>query len=151
MTGSFARHTFLVACTIAFAACAGGDEGSEVPLAQAGAQAASDSAAEVAAAHAMLGPEAQAAVDSGNALFRKQQYTPALAQYRIAAAAAPQNAAPLFGIYMVASAVSNASLADSALAEIRKRNGPLPDAVHERPGTTGKAPAVPPAKRGATG
>ncbi|MFI5246717.1 MAG: hypothetical protein ACHQQR_15900, partial [Gemmatimonadales bacterium] len=39
--------------------------------------------------------------------------------------------APLFGIYMVAGATNNKPLADSALAGIRERNGPLP------PGETG--------------
>jgi len=82
------------------------------------------------AAHALLGPAAKAALDSGNALFRKRDYAGALAQYRAASALAPQHAAPLFGIYMVARATNDAAMADSALAGIRLRSGPLPSAPH---------------------
>ena len=80
----------------------------------------------VASAHALIGPAAKAALDSGNALYRLKKYPQALAQYRLAADRAPQHAAPLFGIYMVARATSNPALADSAMAGIRLRNGPLP-------------------------
>jgi len=82
------------------------------------------------AAHALIGPAAKAALDSGNALFRKRDYAGALAQYRAASALAPQHAAPLFGIYMVARATNDSAMADSALAGIRLRSGPLPSAPH---------------------
>ena len=107
---------------LAVVAC-GGSDAAKVPLTQAGATA---SAPEIQAAHSLIGPAAQAALDSGNVLFRKKAYVEALVRYRAAAALAPQHAAPLFGIYMVASATSNKALADSALAGIRARNGPLP-------------------------
>jgi len=81
-------------------------------------------------AHALLGPAAKAALDSGNALFRKQAYTAALAQYRAAAALAPQHAAPLFGIYMVGRATNNSAMADSAMVGIRLRSGPMPTPPH---------------------
>ena len=88
-----------------------------------------DSAATVAVgAHAIIGPRAKAALDTGNALYRKKQYEGALAHYREASELAPQHAAPFFGIYMVARATGNTVLADSALAAIRVRNGPLPAA-----------------------
>jgi hypothetical protein len=83
-----------------------------------------------AAAHALIGPAALAVLDTGNAYFKKKDYPNALAKYRAAADLAPQHSAPVFGIYMVAKATSNATLADSALAEIRKRNGPLPEGTH---------------------
>jgi hypothetical protein len=91
-----------------------------------------DSARKVAAAHALIGPAAKAALDSGNALYRKKEYASALAYYRSASTLAPQHAAPLFGIYLVARATNNVAMADSALAGIRQRNpmAPLPHAPH---------------------
>jgi hypothetical protein len=77
------------------------------------------------AAHSLLGPEAKLALDSGNALYRRKAFAPALLEYRLAADRAPQHSAPLFGIYMVARATNNDALADSAMAAIRARNGPL--------------------------
>jgi hypothetical protein len=86
-------------------------------------------------AHALLGPAAKAALDSGNSLFRKKAYSEALAQYRAAADLAPQHSAPLFGIYMVARATNNKAMADSALDGIRRRNGPMPAGPHDLPDT----------------
>ena len=103
-------------------ACSGGGA-PKVPLSAAP----TDSGARaMEAAHALLGPEAQAALDSGNALFRRKAYAQALERYRLASDRAPQHSAPLFGIYMVARATNNTALADSALAGIRARNGPMP-------------------------
>lgn len=106
-------------------ACTTRDEPPKVPLGRA-----ADSARAEQQAHALLGPAAKAALDSGNVLFRKKNYQGALAEYRAASALAPQHAAPLFGIYMVARATDNRAMADSALAQIRLRNGPLPGAPH---------------------
>jgi hypothetical protein len=89
-----------------------------------------DSVHRMESAHALLGPAAKAQLDTGNTLYRARDYAGALTRYRTAADLAPQHAAPLFGIYMVAHATGNTSLADSALAEIRKRNGPMTDAPH---------------------
>ena len=86
-------------------------------------------------AHALLGPAAKAALDSGNVLFRKKAYDEALAEYRAAAALAPQHSAPLFGMYMVARATNNKAMADSALDGIRRRNGPMPAGPHALPDT----------------
>ena len=108
-------------------ACAGGNDAPKIPLSQAGV---SDSSRATEAAHALLGPEARAALDSGNVLFRKQAYAEALAQYRAASTLAPQHAAPLFGIYMVARATNRPAMADSALAGIRLRNGPTTPMPH---------------------
>ena len=80
--------------------------------------------------HSLIGPAARAALDTGNTLFRKKDYPGALAAYRRAGDLAPQHAAPIFGIYMIAKATNNTKLADSTLAEIRKRNGPLPETQH---------------------
>ncbi|CAN5488451.1 hypothetical protein BH09GEM1_BH09GEM1_10730 [soil metagenome] len=76
-----------------------------------GQRVATDSAQPVAAAaHAIIGPRANAALDTGNALYRKKQYAAALIHYREAAELAPQHAAPFFGIYMVARATGNAGM-----------------------------------------
>ena len=105
--------------------CTTRDEPAKVPLGRA-----ADSVRAEQQAHALLGPAAKAALDSGNVLFRKKNYEGALAQYRAASALAPQHSAPLFGIYMVARATDNKAMADSALAQIRLRNGPLPTGPH---------------------
>ena len=102
------------------------DQPPKVPLGRA----AADSVRAEQRAHALLGPKAKAALDSGNVLFRKKAYNDALVQYRAAAELAPQHAAPLFGIYMVARATNNKGMADSVLAEIRRRNGPMPAGPH---------------------
>ena len=123
------KHTVIIrlgwtpALALAAIACGGGG-GPKVPLTAEGATA---SAPAIQAAHSLIGPAAQSALDSGNVLFRHKAYSAALTQYRAASALAPQHAAPLFGIYMVATATGDKALADSALAGIRARNGPLPD------------------------
>jgi len=126
MTGNRARLIVLALALVA-TACTVKQEAPKVPLSQA---TAADSARRVASAHAFLGPAARAALDSGNALYRKKAYAEALAQYRAASALAPQHAAPYFGIYMVARATRDSAMADSALAAIRVRNGPMPTAPH---------------------
>ena len=64
---------------------------------------------------------ARTALDSGNAAFRARDYDAALAAYRRAAAGAPDEAAPWYGVYMVAEATKRSALADSALAEVKRR------------------------------
>jgi len=120
----------VVAATLATclaAACTARDEAPAVPLGHAGS---ADAFRAEAAAHGLLGPAAKAALDSGNVLFRQSAYTAALAEYQRAAALAPQHAAPLFGIYMVARATNNRVMADSALAAMRLRSGPMPAGPH---------------------
>ena len=102
-------------------------EAPKVPLGQVST---ADSARAMTAAHAIIGPAAKAALDSGNALYRRKAYAAALAQYRAASTLAPAHAAPFFGMYMVARATSNTRMADSALAGIRQRNGPLAPVPH---------------------
>ena len=68
-----------------------------------------------------LGPVARAALDSGNAAYRVKNYRVALRHYRAAANSAPAQAAPWFGIYMIAQATGDKALADSATAEVRRR------------------------------
>lgn len=62
---------------------------------------------------------AQIALDAGNAAYKEKKMDAALASYRAAAAAAPTHAAPWFGVYMVAGAMNNAALADSAMAQVK--------------------------------
>jgi len=117
---------FIVLATVTLA-CSPKEEAPKVPLGQA---TVGDSVRAATAAHALIGPAAKAALDSGNAYFRRKAYPQALAQYRIASSLAPQHAAPFFGIYMVARATNNVAMADSALADIRVRNGPLAPVPH---------------------
>jgi hypothetical protein len=70
-----------------------------------------------------LAAAAQAALDSGNALYKAKAYAAALVQYRRAATLAPEHEAPLFGIVMVATATNDRALADSAGAVMRTRQG----------------------------
>jgi hypothetical protein len=125
MTRSLLRRQLWLSAVASLAlACSGSGGAPKVPLAD---KVTTDSIARATAeAHALIGPEAKAALDSGNALFRRKDYVRALAEYRHASELAPQHSAPLFGIYMVAGATNNKPLADSALAGIRVRNGPLP-------------------------
>ena len=119
-------HAALVACASMVLGCSSGSEAPKVPLGQ---RVTVDSAKPVSpAAHAIIGPAAKAQLDSGNGLYRKKLYAGALTHYRQASELAPQHAAPFFGIYMVARATGNVAMADSALAAIRVRNGPLPPA-----------------------
>jgi hypothetical protein len=111
--------SILISCT--------GQDAPKIPLSEGPTL---DNARATDAAHALLGPAAKAELDSGNIYFRKKAYREALARYRSASTLAPQHAAPLFGIYMVARATHDTAMADSALAGIRLRNGPLPSAPH---------------------
>ncbi len=61
-----------------------------------------------------LTPEAQALIDSANALVRADLHQEALELYRRAVAAAPGNATPWFGIGLAAEALGDSALADSA-------------------------------------
>ena len=128
MIHSILRQSALMMVLCTAVACSPESDAPKVPLGQ---RVPADSAQPVAAAaHAVIGPRAKAALDSGNALYRKKQYAAALVHYREASELAPQHAAPFFGIYMVARATGKAAMADSALAAIRVRNGPLPPAPH---------------------
>jgi hypothetical protein len=119
----------LVVAAIATFACTRGEDAPRIPLAQAPAPDTAR-AVEAAPAPALIGPAARAALDSGNAFFRRKSYAAALVQYRVASALAPGHAAPLFGIYMVARATNNAAMADSALDGIRQRSGPMSPVPH---------------------
>jgi hypothetical protein len=66
-----------------------------------------------------LPPEARAALDAGNAAYRAKRMDVALADFRAAAVAAPTHAAPWFGVYMVAGALNNTALADSAMVHVK--------------------------------
>lgn len=122
----FAACGLAIVMAATIAACAK-RETPAVPLAQA---VITDSARAIEAAHALLGPAAKAALDRGNALFRKSDYAGALAEYRTASKLAPQHAAPLYGINMVAKATNDTALADSAMREIRLRSGGMAGPVH---------------------
>jgi hypothetical protein len=112
------RHPFrilsLVAIAATVAACSRTQSAPKVPLAAAGADTTARDA---------LPAAAVTALDLGNAEFRAGRYAQALIAYRDAARAAPDNAAPHFGIYMTAKKIGDTRLADSASKEIASRNG----------------------------
>ncbi len=103
---------------LAAGACKQSQQPAKTPL---GAVAAGDSTANP---HTTMSPDARAALDSGNAQYRAGKYDAALKSYRQASDLAPLNAAPFFGIYMAAEKLGNKPLADSASAEIKRRQGP---------------------------
>lgn len=120
----------LAAVAAALGCSTGGDSARKLPLAGRSAGVAAGAAEPAGAVPAELTAESRAALDSGNVLYRKKAYEAALERYRLAAQGSPAHAAPLFGIYMVARAQKNTSLADSALTAIRARS-PAAPAVHD--------------------
>lgn len=99
-----------------------------------------------------LSAAGQAFVDSGNTAFRVKDYKGALAYYKKATEADPSHAAPWFGAYMVGQATNDKALADSAIAEVRKRapqmdqhpsGAPGASAMPGAPGASGTAPGAP--------
>lgn len=111
----YGTRAVMIVAVLAAAACRG-PEAKKQPLG-AGPMT-GDPAAEAANPHRALSPEAKAALDSGNALFRAKNFPLALAQYRLAAKLAPEHAAPFFGIYMVAKKLNDQKLADSAMVQV---------------------------------
>jgi hypothetical protein len=107
----------LCAAAITIVACSRQASQPKVPLGQAPAPAASHQVADP------LPPAARGALDQGNQRFRAGQYEAALASYREAAKAAPSEAAPYFGVLMVAQKLGNKALADSASKAIAARDG----------------------------
>lgn len=108
-----AARLTLAAAAVAAAACSRGEQ-PKVPLAEA-------TQGQTATPHDALPPDARTAIDSGNAEYRAGHYDGALVQYRLAVKAAPANAAPYFGVYMVAKKLNKPALADSAMEQIRAR------------------------------
>jgi hypothetical protein len=70
-----------------------------------------------------LSADARAAIDAGNAAYRAGKFDEAIAQYRTAAAAAPDNAAPWYGVLMAAQRTGNTALADSATKAVERLSG----------------------------
>jgi hypothetical protein len=62
-------------------------------------------------------------LDSANTMFRAKNYAAALEGYRRAAAVAPDDIAPWFGVYMVAAATKDKALGETASAEMKARGG----------------------------
>lgn len=118
-----ARFSLLTAL-LALTACADDDAKGRTPLAGG----ASTPAPGVAGAN-MAGPppgmtaKSAALLDSGNVAFRTKQYPLAQQYYEKAAAEVPDQAAPWYGVYMVAQAMKNQALADSAMKMVSTRSG----------------------------
>ncbi len=119
ISAEHARLGVLSVVMLGLVACGGPSSDRNAPLdarpAAAGGAAAAAHPAKVVSA------EAKAALDAGNAAFRAKDYVAALTAFEKARTLAPDNAAPWFGIYMVAQARNDTKAADAALIEIRKR------------------------------
>ncbi len=72
---------------------------------------------------AMITDAERMVLDSANNMFRAKDYQGALAGYRRAAAIAPTDVAPWFGVYMVAAATKDSVLGKTAVAEMTARGG----------------------------
>ena len=107
---------------VSAAACDSSDKAGRQPFANAGAAASANATAGSGAA-GQSGPKlplaALNALDAGNAAYRAKNYSEAMAKYREATLAAPEHAAPWFGLYMVANEVKNTALADSAMKRVK--------------------------------
>jgi hypothetical protein len=95
------------------AACSAPDRANQLPLGAGGSSGAPASANR-------LPLTVVAALDSGNSAMRIDDYSRAIAQYRVAAEGAPDHAAPWFGLYMAAKEVNDSVLADSAMRQVRR-------------------------------
>ena len=116
MSSSIRFAGALILPAIAVVACSRAENQPKVPLSATASTAGSP-------VRDALPPEERAALDLGNTRYRAGNYADALTAYRKAAAAAPNDAAPYFGIYMTAKKVGNTALADSANTAIAARNG----------------------------
>lgn len=127
----------LGALAVTLAACGKAPEPPKTPLAM---------APDAPAGVPDLSAAARASLDSGNALLRGGDATGALVRYRAAAAAAPGNATPWYGVMMAAQRLQDASLADSARRMVARLSGnpELSDsglqALHGQGGTGGALP-----------
>src|SRR5512141_776763 len=148
---TISRPVLCFAAAVTISGC-GGSKEPKIPLNQAQARTV-DTGGTV--AQGAMAPEAQAALDSGNRLYRAKDYDRALEQYRRSAQLAPSESAPLVGILMVADVTKNSRLADSTLARMKALTPATPDSgaamteaeilrIHS--GAT-KAPAPPGAKK----
>lgn len=97
--------------------CSGKEEAPMIPLDQAAATGVSPHGT----VPSITG-DAKIALDSGNKLYTAKSYALALAQYRRAAALAPDAEAPVFGMLMVAGVTNDAALTDSATKLLRALN-----------------------------
>jgi hypothetical protein len=73
-----------------------------------------------------MSPQAQRALDAGNAAYRAKRYTDAIALYREAAAGSPVHAAPWFGVYMAANELRSKPMADSAMQRVNALSADAP-------------------------
>ncbi|MCR4341019.1 MAG: hypothetical protein NUW01_14150 [Gemmatimonadaceae bacterium] len=111
------RFTLPLLAALLVLGCSGKEEAPMIPLDQA----ASPGLSPHGTVPTITG-EAKVALDSGNTLYSAKSYALALAQYRRAAALAPEAEAPLFGMLMVANVTNDAVLTDNATKLLRALN-----------------------------
>jgi hypothetical protein len=102
----------------ALSACSQSDTAERQPLGTS-AEASSSAGADGEESGPKLPLAAMTALDAGNTAYRAKQFDAAIVRYREAAAAAPDHAAPWFGLYMAANEVKNTALADSAMRRVK--------------------------------
>jgi Flp pilus assembly protein TadD len=115
-SSAVSRLTLGFAVAAGIWACGGSKEPPKIPLNQVQSRPMGTTSS---AAQSPMGAEAQAALDSGNILYRAKRYDQALAEYRRSAELAPSESAPLVGILMVADVTKNKRLADSTLVRMK--------------------------------
>ncbi len=114
--------THFVSCVfvvVSLSSCQGDDKQGRRPIGGASASAGESESNAPEASDPKLPLAARKALDEGNTAYRAKQLDAALVKYREAAVAAPQHAAPWFGIYMAANEMKNTPLADSAMARVK--------------------------------
>lgn len=117
-------HRCGLAALFLLGACSG-KKPEATPPAAAAAAAAATAPTQVpgAAGVAMISDAERMVLDSANNKFRAKDYQGALAGYRRAAAIAPADVAPWFGVYMVGAVTKDKALGEEAVAEMRARGG----------------------------
>ena len=119
------RSSHTLGCGLAalflLGACSGAKPEATPPAAAAAAAANAPTGTD--AGVAMISDAERLVLDSANNKFRAKDYEGALAGYRRAAAIAPTDVAPWFGVYMVGAATKNIALGEEAKREMTARGG----------------------------
>lgn len=119
-----ARHVFpLVIAAAMLAGCADDDAKGRTPLAGGAMPPDRSGTGAPAGPPPGMTMKSAALLDSGNVAFRLKQFAVAQAYYEKAAAEVPDQAAPWYGVYMVAQATKNQKLADSAMKMVSTKSG----------------------------
>jgi hypothetical protein len=114
-------HRCGLAALVLLGACSGKKPEATPPAAAAAAAAATQQPG--APGVAVISDAERMVLDTANNLFRAKDYKGALAGYRRAAAIAPTDIAPWFGVYMVGAVTKDIALGEEAKREMTARGG----------------------------